>query len=76
MYLAGAGVAALVVESEGVGEAARGVNPGVEVTSGTGTGRRRGEGVVGELRPGAAEVAEGALYALLTIRAAVLEGAH
>lgn len=73
LYLAGAGVGALVVEDDTVAEAARALNPEVDV--------RVEERVaapaevpsdIAALAPGARDVAEGALRALLTLRGALL----
>ena len=77
LYLAGAGVAVVTVEAEGIAEAVRGIQPGIGVevagaSARAGAGMRTGESL-GELHSGAAEVAEGALRALFAIRGALFE---
>ncbi len=74
LYLAGAGVKSLGVDSEEVAAAARALNPEVEVKvePRTEAGRRP----LLALRGGASEVADGALQALLVLRAALLPEAN
>jgi len=71
LYLAGAGVTTLEVDSEQVAAAARGINPEVDVAVGSSLSPSTGTSM--ELRAGASEVAEGALRALITLRAALQE---
>ena len=74
LYLAGAGVRTLVVEGEAIAEAARALNPEIEVAAAAERAEGgRNLGAELGLHEGAADVAEGALRALFKVREALFD---